>query len=85
MKANAEKTANLTVAIPNRALAMTLLDSWRADVSLNILRARVTAEKAAYELEIRGDAEKVSRIVRQSAPWDPARRFLNPVPTGASA
>jgi hypothetical protein len=85
MQANAEKTATLNVEIPNRVLATTLLDNWRVEVSLNILRARVTAEKAAYELEIHGTAERVSRIVRQSAPWDAARRFLNPVPTGASA
>jgi hypothetical protein len=85
MKANAEKTATLNLQIPNRALATILLERWRTGVSLNILRGRVTSEKAAYELEIHGSAQRVTTIVRQSAPWDAARRSLNPLPTGASA
>lgn len=85
MKATEEKTATLKLEIPNRAFAHMLLEKWGADASLAIVRGRVTAERAAYEVEIRGTAEKVATVVRQSAPWDAARRFLNPLPTGASA
>jgi len=83
----AEITATLKVEIPNRMLAQSLLERWsgQSGVFLKIVRGRVTPEEACYELEIRGSAPKVATIVRQSAPWEAARRFLNPVPTGASA
>lgn len=83
---NAEITAALNVEIPNRLLALSLLERWsESGVTLKIVRGRVTLEEARYELEIQGAAAKVATIVRQSAPWDIHRRFLNPVPTGASA
>lgn len=87
MKAPATKIATLKVEIPNRTLATALLEKWSTDsgVSLNLLRGRVTAEKAAYEFEIRGSAEKVAAIARQITPWDAARRSLHSVPTGALA
>lgn len=81
------KTATLEVEIPNRALARTLLEKWshHSGVELTILRGRVSADEARYELEVRGSVADVARIVRQSAPWDASRRFLNPVPSGALA
>ncbi len=85
MRADPEKTAVLKLEIPNRTLASTLLDRWSEEsgVSLNVLRGRVTPEAAAYKLEIRGRAANVAKIVRQSAPWDTARRYLSPAATGA--
>jgi hypothetical protein len=82
-----EKAATLRLEIPNRVLASDLLERWseKSGVTLNVLRGRVTPEKAAYELEIRGSAPTVARIVRQCAPWDVARRFLNPSAEGALA
>jgi len=82
-----EKAAILKVEIPNPLLALNLLENWsdRPGVSLAIRRGRVTADEARYELEIRGTAANVATIVRQSAPWNAARRFLNPEPTGALA
>lgn len=82
-----EKTAILKVEFPNPTLAQSLLERWSETpgVSLTLRRGRVTAAEARYELEIRGTAETVARIVRQSAPWDAARGFLNPVPVGAGA
>jgi hypothetical protein len=78
MRPEPERTAVLMVEIPNRTIAMTLLDQWagRPGVSLNILQGRVTAEQACYELEVQGGAAEVARIVRQSAPW----RFQNAAP-----
>jgi len=80
-----EKTAILNVAFPTRALAHELLERWTAapGVLLNIRRGRVTEEEARFELEIRGNAALVSRLIRHSAPWDAARRLLNPVPMPA--
>ena len=82
-----KRTATLKLEIPNRTLASTLLEQWsgRSGVSLNILRGRLTPDAAAYEVEVRGSAANVEKIVRQSAPWRDAGRFLNPAPTGASA
>ena len=87
MKPALKKTAILNVEIPDRTLAHTLLEKWseRAGISLSILRGRLTPEVARYELEIRGSAANVARIVRQSASWDASRRHLTPVPTGALA
>jgi hypothetical protein len=87
MRTTEEMTVTLNLEIPNRSLASSVLERWarQTEVSLKILRGRVTSETACFSLEIRGTAREVSRIVRQSAPWDAARRFLNPVPTGALA
>lgn len=81
------KTATLKVEIPNRTLALALLEKWsrQTGVSMTVLRGRVTSDEARYELEIRGTSADVAKVVRQSAPWDASRRFLNPVPTGALA
>jgi hypothetical protein len=77
----------MKVEIPNPNLATTLIDQWaaHAGISLGILRGRVTAEKACYELKVEGPAAEVARIVRQSAPWEASRRFLYPRLTGARA
>ena len=84
MSAKVEKQATLRVEIPNRDLAQSLLARWsrHSGVSLNVLRGRVTSDVAAYELEIRGRAGDVAKLVRQSAPWDSSRRFLNPASAG---
>ena len=80
-----EKITILKVEFPTRALAHDLLGRWTASpgVVVNILRGRVTAEEARFELEIRGNAVPVATLVRQSAPWNAARSFLNPVPVPA--
>jgi hypothetical protein len=77
-----EKIAILKVEFPTRSLAHDLLGRWSASpgVLLNIRRGRVTAEEARFELEIRGNAALVAKLVRQSAPWNAERRFLSPVP-----
>jgi hypothetical protein len=82
-----EKSAIVKVEIPNRELARFVLDQWssQAGISLSIRRGRVTSERVSYELEIRGGATGVARIVRQSGPWNASRRFLNPVLSGALA
>ena len=82
-----EKTSILNVEIPDRTLAQTLLEKWseQAGVTLSILRGRVTPEEARYQLEIRGPAANVARVVRQSASWDASRRVLTPAPRGALA
>ena len=87
MNPEMEKTAILTVEIPNPARAAILLDRWsrQPGVSLSILRGRITSDAAWYRLELRGAAAEVSRILRQGAPWDADRRFLHPAPAGASA
>jgi hypothetical protein len=87
MRPAEEKTATLKLEIPNRSLASTLIENWseRSGVSLNILRGRVTSDEACFHLEIRGRAGNVAKILRQSAPWDASRRFMNPVSTGALA
>ena len=70
MRPEPEKTVVLKVEIPNRIIALRLLDQWTGQpgVSLTILRGRVTAEEACYELEVQGGAAEVARSVRQSAP-----------------
>ena len=87
MRPAPEMTAILNVEIPNPTRAAILIQKWteRSGVSLSILRGRVTSDEARYDLEIRGAAANVAKIVRQSAPWDASRRFLHPVPTGALA
>ena len=87
MNGENQKTAILEVEIPNPALALNLLETWsaRSGVSLNVRRGRVTADEARFELEIRGTTANVATIVRQSAPWNAARKFLNPEPAGALA
>ena len=87
MRVAHEMTATLKVGIPNRALTQTLLAQWSElpGVSMTIVRGRVTCGESRFELEIRGSAANVARIVRQSAPWDAARRFLNPATADASA
>jgi hypothetical protein len=72
MKTN---SANLTLEIPDRALAQSLLQRWseRPRVSVKILRGRVSPDLAHFELEIRGAAAEVARILRQSATWAPSR------------
>ena len=77
-----EKIAILKVEFPTRALAHDLLERWTASpgLLLNIRRGRVTADEARFELEIRGNAAQVAKLVRQSAPWNAARKFLDPVP-----
>jgi hypothetical protein len=87
MKATAKKTVTLKLEIPSRILPSTLLVRWSegAGVSLSVLRGRVTADEARLELEVRGSAANVAKVVRQSAPWDAARRSDNPIPIGAPA
>lgn len=77
-----ETTAILKVEIPDRVLAGTLLTEWteQAGLCLSILRARVTAEAACYELQVEGSATQVARMVRKSAPWDVSRRLLAGAP-----
>ena len=72
MNAVHEKLANLTVRIPNRTLARSMLQSWseRPGVSVRILRGRVSLHLARFELEIRGAPAEINRILRQSASWD---------------
>ena len=80
-----EKITILKVEFPTRSLAHDLVGRWSASpgVLLNIRRGRVTAEEARFELKIRGNAALVAKLVRQSAPWNAARSFLNPVPVPA--
>lgn len=82
-----ERTAVLKVEVPNPNLATALVDQWagHADISLTIVRGRVTAERASYELKVEGRAAAVAGIVRLSAPWDAARRFLTPLSAGTPA
>jgi len=77
MNAVQETSTNLTVEIPNRDLARSMLHAWskRPGVSVKILRARVTADLARFELEIRGASPEVARILRQSETWDPSREL----------
>lgn len=81
------KTATLKLEIPNRTLASNLLVTWseHLEVSINILRARVTSDDARFEIEVSGAPAAVAKIVRQSAPWDAGRKFLHPAPAGALA
>ena len=82
MRPEPETTAVLKVEIPNRVLAATLLAQWtgQAGISLSILRGRVTADEACYELKVEGSGAQVARMVRKSAPWDVSRRLLAGAP-----
>ena len=83
MRPEPERTAVLKVEIPKVRIAVRLLEQWagRPGVSLTILRARVTADQACYELELQGGAAEVARIVRESVPW----RILGAAPALAPA
>jgi hypothetical protein len=87
MRPEPEQTVVVKLEIPDPNLATTLLDQWtqHSDISLSILRGRVTAEEACYELRIEGGAAEVATIIRQSAPWRAARRRLNAMAAGTPA
>ena len=87
MRPAAEKTVKLKLEIPNPPLAQSLLRKWTqdSDVSVTILRGRVTEHEARFQLEIRGRAATIAQIVQESTFWDVSRRYEVPVTVGASA
>lgn len=66
-----ETTTRMTIETPRRHEAQSLLRTWsqRPGVRLTVVRGRISADWARFELEIRGAADQVARIVRQSVPW----------------
>ncbi len=66
-----ETTARMTIESPRRGEAQSILKNWsqRPGVRLTIVRGCISADWARFELEIRGAADQVARIVRQSVPW----------------
>jgi hypothetical protein len=61
----------MTIELPDPGLAQALLRRWSdlPGVSLSILRGRVSAERARFDLEVRGSAARVARVVRQGSSW----------------
>lgn len=76
MTSEHEMTAMLNLEIPNPALAQSLLRDWAGSgVQVDLLRGRVTAEDARFELQVRGSKADVASILRKSIPW---RKYSHP-------
>jgi len=67
-----EANAELNLKIPDQALAQSLIRRWSGypDVSVHILRARISRFEARFNLELQGSAARVARILHESSIWN---------------
>ena len=67
----AQREVTLRVVFNDRSLSTRVLRQIfrRAKVTVEIVRGRLSARSAWFDLKICGDARTVKRIVRFSSPW----------------
>jgi len=67
----AQQEVTLRVVFHDRSLSTMVLNQIfsMAKVAVEIVRGRLSAHSAWFDLRIRGDARAVARIVKFSSPW----------------
>jgi hypothetical protein len=71
MNLSHRKTVRIRVLFSNGTSARPDLEDLAKDfvVSLNILRGRMTAEDASFEIEVSGPAQEIKEFIRMIEPW----------------
>ena len=74
MRPNHRDTVLMRVQFPDEHLAKPALLELSRDpeLSVNIVRGRITTQDASCELELRGPASKIKEFIRLSDTWGPS-------------
>jgi hypothetical protein len=71
MKSNRKKTARFSLKFSDRKLARPVLEGLRQDreLSVNILRGRVTREDACFQLEVAGSERRIGELLKLASKY----------------